>query len=795
MLKNYLKTALRNLLRFKVYSAINIIGLSVGIAACLLIFLYVQNDLGFDKFNKNYDRIYRVVQESKQDGRDVTWSITPTGYAGAFVNDFPGVESVRLSRPDLYKPIVKYDDQLYSVDDFIFADSSFFRIFTFPLLEGNPNTALSEPFSLVLSQGEAKKIFGNTDPMGKTLRVMNRLDFKVTGVAKDPPYNSSIQFKYLASFISLKDISKRPGILNDFHSSNFYTFLLLPSGLQTESIQNDLSGFVDKYLGEGSSKETKLLLQPLSNIHFNQSYLFDFPNKGDIQNDYILSTIAFVILLIACANFVNISTARSATRAKEVGLRKVLGADRSQIVWQFTLEFVALMFVSLIFAIVLVELLLPAFNSLSGKQLVLNFFGNPRIVVSFLAVWLSVISVACAYPSVYLSSFQPTVIFKGSFRSDAKGSHMRGSLIVFQFAVVISLIIITVITSTQYYFLKSHKLGFDGEQVMFTPSNPEISKNYEAFKTQLLQRSGIRYVSRANWIPGHPIDIETYSWMGKSGSRSDDFYSLIVDPDYVKALGLKFAAGRNFSWQMPSDWSDSYILNETAAKTMGWTPTEAIGQSLASWHHNGRVVGVVKDFNFRSLRQGIEPIVMLMDSSSPASAIIVKMSPQNTSGILTYIRTKWKQFSTDFPFDYHFLDQDFEQLYESERRLSEVLGSFSTLSILIGCLGLFGLASHATQQRTKEVSIRKVLGASVPQITKLMMGDFLKLVLIANIIAWPLAYYVMNEWLQNFAYRIDVGLWIFVLSGVLASVIALLTVGSQAIRAATANPVESLRYE
>ncbi|MCL5268921.1 MAG: FtsX-like permease family protein, partial [Bacteroidetes bacterium] len=605
----------------------------------------------------------------------------------------------------------------------------------------------------------------------------------------------------LASFVSLRDIFHKmypkfsASILNNFSSSSYYTFLLLPKGFRVQTIRDNPPSFLEKYLGKDNSETTRLLLQPLSDVHFNTTFLFDFPNKGDIRYDYILSGIALFILLIACVNFINISTARSATRAKEIGMRKVLGSNRSRLVWQFILEFALLGIISAVLAIVLVELLLPVFNSLAGKQLALNFFSNSRIAVSFLAIWLSVVFLACAYPSIYLSSLQPAAVIKGIFRSGTKGSFIRKSLIVFQFVISVFLIVVSGVMWRQYYFLKSHKLGFDVQQVVFTPFNAEIGKNYNAFRAQLLQNSDIRYVSIANWVPGDAKDIEGYSWQGKSAPKSGSFYSLIVDPDFAKTLGLKFAAGRNFSWQMPSDWSDGYILNETAAKMMGWTPAEAIGQPLKSYHHNGHVIGVIKDFNFRSLRHGIEPIVMLMDSSQPHFGTLIKISSHNIPGTISYMQSTWKQFSPDFPFDYHFLDQSFDQLYRSEKRLNEIFGTFSMLAILIACLGLFGLAAYATQERTKEMGIRKVLGASVPQVVNLIASDFLKLVLIANVIAWPLAYYAMQEWLQNFAYRINIGLWIFVLSGILALVIALLTVSSQAIRAATANPVESLRYE
>ncbi len=803
MLKNYLKTALRNIFRTRTYSLINVGGLAVGMAACLLIFLYVENDLSFDRFNANYNRIYRVVVEPKHSSGNSNWPLTPSGYAPAFVNDFPSIRAVRITPPAFYTPVIRYGDKLFTGKDFVFADSAFFDVFTFPLIQGNPRTVLARPFSLVLSQSEARKIFGNTDPIGKIIRVSNLFDFTVTGVAEDPPHNSSIQFNYLASSVNIKDLyttqyhlSMFKDILDNFNSENFFTFLLLPKGLAIKSLEKQMPAFVGKYVGLREEGESQIVLQPLGNIHFNTSLQDDFPNKGDLRYDYMLSAIALLILLIACVNFINISTARSATRAREIGLRKVLGANRSGLVRQLMVEFALLTLGSAVLAFGILELFLPEFDSMAKAHLSAELLANPAVIVAFVSVWALVVFLACVYPSMYLSSFEPSSIIKGVFGGRTGGHRLRKSLIVFQFAVSVFLLVVTVVVWRQYNFLVSHKLGFNDRQVLFVPPNSEITGDYDSFKAQLLQRPDVRYVSRANWVPGNASDEETFYWRGRSGWHPLDSYSLIVDPDFVKALGLKLVAGRDFSWERPSDWSDGYILNETAARMIGWRPDSAINQSLIAWYHKGRVIGVVKDFNFRSLRRGIEPVVMVMDSSLvSAQGIVIKMSSKDIPATLSYIDRTWKQFSPDFPFDFHFLDQSFDQLYRSEQRLSEIFLTFSVLAILIACLGLFGLAAYATQQRTKEMGIRKVLGASIPQVVSLIAGDFIRLVIIANVIAWPLAYYAMERWLQSFAYRIDMGLWSFIFSGGLALMIALATVTAQAVRAATANPVEALRYD
>ncbi len=802
MVKNYLKVAIRNILKNKVHSFINIFGLAVGLAACLLIYLYVRNDLSFDKFNKNYNRIIRVVDEFKQNGKMVTWAPTPSGYANTFQENFPGVKSVRLSIPQMGDAVVKYGEKLFSVKDFTFADSSFFDVFSFPLIIGNSKNALSAPFSVVLTQSESKKIFGSENPVGKTIRVNNRFDYTITGVVKDPPANSSIQFGYMASFVSIKYIygklfPKRQDVLNNFNSSNYYTFLMLPKGMNIEAINKNVPSFLTKIFGEYNAGSWRLLLQPLSDIHFNRTYIFDFTNKGDVQYDYILSAIALFILFIACINFINISTARSAARAKEIGIRKVLGSNRSKLIWQVIVEFAAMALVSLIIALVMVEMFIPGFNILANTHLSSNLIINPIVFLSFTVIWSFVVLLACSYPSFHITSFQPAEVIKGSVISGKKGSFVRRSLIVFQFAVSVFLIAATMVMWSQYNFLKQHKLGFNAKHVIFLPSNNEIRKSYNAFKSRLLQQHGIAAVSRANWVPGIAQDIEGYSWSNAAGKHSDSFYTLIVGPDYVKVLGLKIAAGRNFSRQMSSDWTGSFILNETAAKMISRLPGKAIGQKLkTNYHPDGNIIGIVKDFNFKSLQQKVEPVVMLMDTSAKYySTIAIKISPSNIGSTFNYLKSVWKQFSPDLPYEYHFLDQSFEQLYRSEERISKIFGTFALLAILIACLGLFSLVSYVVQQRTKEVGIRKVLGASVPQVVNLIVKDFIKLVLIGSVIAWVPVYYFMNNWLSSFAYRINISLMTFIYSGLIALVVAMVTVSIHSIKAATANPVKSIRYE
>jgi len=804
MFKNYFFISLRNIKKSKVFSIVNILGLSVAISVCVLISLYINEDLSYDKFHKNYNNIYRVNQLFKKDGNNVIWSLTPSGFAKAFENEFAGVQAVRLSTTELYKPVIKFNNRLLTASDFIFTDPSFFKIFDYELIQGDINTVLDEPFSIVLSQTEAHRIFGDVNPMGNVIRINNLFDYKVTGIVKDPPGNSTIQFKYLAPMNNVKDVFRKEygwnmsddDILNNFNAANFYTFILIAENHNQQQINNQLPNFLSKYCGEQTSSNSNLILQPLSDIHYGTGLQFDFANRGNLSNNYILAAIAFFILFIACINFINISTAQSSQRAKEIGLRKVLGAFRGKIIWQFITEYSILTFISVLFSILLVAFSLPFFNELTNKELTLNPFINTETIFIFITVWLVVVMITCLYPAFYLSSFQPAVTLKKSFAGGSKKSLLKKSLIVLQFGISIFLIVVTFTVFQQHSFMKSHNLGFDKEQVLFLPHNIEISKNYDAFKNQLLQRADIKYVSRSNWVPSNPHNIEQYSWASNSGRASDGFYSLIVEDNYAQTLGFEFASGRNFSKEFSLDKDASYIINETAAKKMGWKPEEAVGKFINSYTHGNRqIVGVIKDFNFTSLHQKVDPIVMFIGEPSQLYVVIVKINSSSINQTLSSINSIWKNLAPNFPFDYHFLDNDFENLYRTEEKLSKIITLFSVISIIITCLGLLGLVINSTQERIKEVGIRKVLGASVNRIVYLLIKEYITLIFIASILSFPIAYFFTKDWLQNFAYRIDISLWIFLFAGLLTLFIALTTVIFQAIKVATTNPIESLRYE
>ena len=805
MLKNYILVAFRSVKKTRLFTIINIMGLAVAISAFVMLSLYIQNDLSYDKFNKNYKRIYRINQEFTRNGEKSFWSLTPSGFATALRNEFPGIQSVRIFSGEALKPVIKYEDNLLTASNFIYSDPSIFKIFDFQLVKGNPNTVLQDPFSIVLSQTEAKKIFGDKNPLGKIIHISNLFDYKVTGVAADAPVNSSIQFNYIVPFSNIKDLFQKEwhwnmsddDIFNNFFAANFHTFILLPDELNSSAISSQLSDFVNKYCGHRFSQMAKLHLQPMEDIHFNSTYQFDFPNKASINNDYILGAIAIFILLIACVNFINILTAQSSKRKKEIGLRKVLGASRGKLILQFILEDFILASTAVLLAVIIVYLLAPDFNSLTGKNISINPFQNPSIISIVVSAWLFVTFATCIYPAFYLSSLQPASVIKNNTNRGKKIFTLKKSLTGFQFVFSIVLIISTIVVLRQYNFLKSYQPGFDKEQVVYLPINSQITKNYETFKTQLLQEPAISFISRTNWIPGKPKNIENYSWSGKTGQISDGFYSLLVDYDYSQTIGFHLSSGRNFyNEPFSADVDGSFIINETTAEKMGWSAAEAVGQTIVSANRGvKKVIGVIKDFTVTSLHQKVDPVVMSVGKPDDYSVIAIKINPADIKQKLSIIESQWKIYSPDFPFDYHFLDSDFENIYQSEERLSYIITLFSGLSILISSLGLLGLISYSVLERTKEIGIRKVSGASVNNIVFLLTKEYAVLVVIANLIACPLASYLMNNWLQDFAYRINISWWIFVLSGGIALMIALATVGYQAIKAAVANPVESLRYE
>lgn len=805
MFKNYLRIAWRNLLKQRAFSLINISGLAIGLTACILIFLFVQDEIGYDRFHENVDRIYRVLNERQADGKVLSRAATPPGYAPTMKNEFPEVmEAVRFF--DMGKRLFEHANQRFLEENFLLADSNVFKVFSFRLLAGDPNTALTNPASLVISQKIAQKYFGDENPLGQVLKLQAHHDFQITGVMADLPENSHLKIDFLGAFATLYTFESAERLQN-FIWQQFFTYLLLPENYDSKILEAKFPAFIEKFAEPQTSQygfSYQPYLQPLADVHLRSSHLqFDIAQKGDIDYVYAFSFVAVFILLIACFNFMNLSTARAVQRAREVGMRKVVGAQRAQLVRQFLCEAILLAILALAIAIGLVELALPEFNDFTGKTLALNYAGSWLAALGVLVVTLAVGVFAGSYPAFFLSRFQPIKVLKGqpilSSRETKLG--LRKILVIAQFTISLILIVGTAIVIEQLHFLRNKKLGFDKEQVVVFPlRGDEMALNYEAIKNELLSRSAITSATAFYGTPGGGIAGDDIRLPGSPTKFST--YMILLDFDYIRTFGMEVIAGREFSKEFSTDPDEAFVLNETAVKGLGWaSPEEAIGKEVEweSWgsevaFKKGRVIGVVRDFHVQSLRVEIAPVVLHI--FEPAySSIAVKIQPDDIPGTLDHLEKVWGKWAPAWPFEYAFLDQNLDAQYRSEEKLGQIFGVFSFIAIFIACLGLFGLASFTAQQRTKEIGIRKVLGATVAGIVGLLSRDLIKLVVIASFIAAPVAYFAMTSWLDNFAYRISVSADMFLLAGVLTLGIAFFTVSYQAIRAALANPIDSLKCE
>ncbi len=808
MWKNHFKIAFRNLGKHKGYSFINIAGLAIGIACCLLIVLLVRDELSFDRFHENKNQIYRVIVQQLGKfymGTDYL-AVTPAPLASALKEEFPEVIlATRIEQSN--NVIVSTKNKRFYEDGFLWADNHFLDVFSFPFLRGDQSKALSEPYSLVISEQMAHKYFGDEDPMGKIVALSNRYDFIVTGIMKDVPQNSHLQFDFLAPLITLKSIRRQEDYLERWGNYSYYTYILLPVDYSPKDLEKKFPAFVEKYTGERLSRmrerdstvqASRFFLQPLKRIHLYSHINFEIYPNCDIKQIYLLSTLALVILLIACINYMNLGTARSAIRAKEVGMRKVIGAQRRQLIRQFIGESVFFSFIAILLAAVLVEFLLPVFNSLVSKNIRLHFFHDWEFFIGLIGIALVVGIISGSYPAFFLSSFQPVTVLKGTIKAEAKGSILRRMLVIFQFAASIVLVISTVMIYSQIEYIKNKKLGFSREQVVVLPvRDRELRENHEPFKQDLIQNPAVIGYTASTWLPNN---IRTNQgdtiWEGMEEGADLQVYLLEADHDFIDFFEIELVEGRNFSREFPTD-SQTYILNEAARKIFGWE--KALGKRFGfrRWtgtEETGPVIGVVKDFHFLSLHQEIQPLVIRL-TEDLAPYLSLKISTENIPRTIGFLNEKWKKFAPNTPFEYFFLDDDFEKMYRSEMRQGKIFMAFTVLAVFIACLGLFGLASFTSEQRTKEIGVRKVLGASVSSIVVLLSKEFSKWVMIASLIAWPVAYYTVSQWLQSFAYRISIGIWIFLLSTLLALFLAMITVSFKAVKAAIANPVEALRYE
>jgi len=799
LFKNYIKVAIRNLRKYKTYSFINIFGLAIGMALCLLILLFVKDELSYDRYHKKADNIYRLITEFTIKEKKSKSAITSPPMGPALANDFPEVIAyVRfiglLEREK--EVLISCQEKKFYESRLFFADQDVFNVFTFPLAKGDPRTVLKEPYSVVITEETCEKYFSDEDPLGKVITLNNKDDFRITGVLQEIPLNSHFRFDFLASFSTLNYYQLLP--VDDWGSCALYTYLLFQKDYSPQELEKKLPAFIKKYMGEESFVEG-LYLQPLTSIHLHSNLLYEIEANGDMAEIYMFSALAFVILLIACFNFVNLSTARHMSRAKEVGMRKVLGAYRLQIVKQYLGESVFLTFLALPAALLLVELFLPVFNNLLRKDLSVGYIDNFFFLPAVIGVTIFVGISSGIYPALFLSAFQPIKILRGAFQPGSARRLIRSILVLTQFAISITLIICTVVISSQMNYVRNKKSGFDKEHVVVLPIKERpILLQHQSIKNELLGNSKIIKVSVASDVPGRS-GVNSNPFVPEGFEKTTEFFikNMRIDYDFLETLGIKVKEGRGFSKDFATDASEAFILNEVAVEKIGWD--EPLGKTL-EWlpgpgrYKKGAVIGVVENFHYESLHNRIEPLVLHI---WPASYhyFLIRIRPGDLKGTLAFIKEKWNELAPNFPFIYSFLDEDFDRLYKAEERLGKIFVCFAALSIFVACLGLFGLALFTAEQRTKEVGIRKVLGASAARIALLLSREFVKWVLLASAVAWPVAYFAMSRWLQNFAYRINFGIGIFLLSALMAFVIALTTVSYQAIKAALANPVEALRYE
>ena len=806
MLKSYFKIAWRNLLRNRVFSAINIVGLAFGLASCMLITLYVWDELSFDRYNEKAAQIVRVVFRGTMQGGKINEAHVMPPTAQTLKADYPEVlEATRLRQAGA--PTVLINDDQFTGDNMAFVDSNFFQVFTLPLVKGSEKTALNEPNSIILSKKIAEKYFGKQDPIGKSVRFKgSKTAFTITGMIEKVPENSHFHYDIFASMSSFEE-SKSPSWM----ISEFFTYLVLQKGFDYKKLEAKLPQTVNKYMGpqlkkamgvsmdefRKSGNDVGLYLQPLTDIHLHSDFGYELGNNGDIKYVYIFSAVGIIMLVIACINFMNLSTASASKRAREVGVRKVMGSAKRELVLQFLLESTLIFGLALILAFIFGIFTLPLFNELSGKNLTLEFNQIFKLLPQLLAFGLLVGILAGSYPAFVLSSFKPIAVLKGKINTERGGVSLRSGLVVVQFFISITLIIGTTVVYQQLKYIQNKKLGYNKDQVLVLPDAWALGQNQNAFKQELFRDDHVINISSSSYLPAGPSYNNNY--MVYPDDKNTQLVKTLrydIDANYIATLGMEMKAGRNFSKEFGND-SSGVIINETAAAMLGWE-NDALDKTITNTNNEGnkgtfRVIGVVKDFHFKSLHEKITPLVMVLGKDT--GTMIIKIRSNDVKGMLARMETEWKAFKPEVPFSYSFLDERFNSTYKAEQKTGQILGIFAGLTIFVACLGLFGLATFTAQQRTKEIGVRKVLGASIGSIVALLSGEFLRLVAIALVIASPVAWYMMTEWLQSFEYKISIDWWIFALAGFLAVAVALLTVSYQSIKAALIDPVKSIKME
>jgi len=799
MLKNYVKIAWRNILKNRGIFSLNIIGLALGIASCIVITLFVVDELSYDRYNEKADEIVNVVFRAKVNGEEIKEGSIMAPVGETLKREFPEVLDATRIR-NFGTPKIVVDNQAYREDRFAFVDSNFFNVFTLPIIDGDAKNPLQEPNTAVITKSEAKKFFGATNPIGKLFYLEGQEQpFRVTGVIDEVPQNSHFHFDVFASMEGLDEAK-----CDSWFRGDFFTYLLLKEGSDYKSLETKLPFIIEKYMGpkmlekmgvpyEEFTKENQLGLRifPLTDIHLysDNSAYSQLEQGGDIKYVYVFSAIALFMLFIACINFMNLSTATAAKRAKEVGIRKVLGSNKNQLLYQFLSEAFMATFIAMSLAMVLVVVSLPFYNSLSGKELQLDYLGQPVVLLSLLLLTVLISLLAGGYPAFFLSSFKPISALKNKFLGGNDNKGIRGGLVVFQFVISAGLILATLIVNQQMQYIQNKDIGYDRNELLVLREAYLLGKDQQAFKNKLLKNPKVTSISQSAFAPaGFSDNNQTMVYKDGQFSRRMPVYN--IDENYIPTMGMQLVAGRNFSKEFGAD-STNVIINETAVKVLG-LGENPLGKVITEGEGSKTVVGVIKDFHFKSLHQPIDPLFMMY---GPYGGFIIKAKSSDMSALISDAQSLWNSFGSDETFGYTLLDESYRQTYVTEDKMGTLLNVFALLTILVACLGLFGLVTFTAEQRFKEIGIRKVLGSSVAGIVTMLSKDFLKLVCLSFLVAFPLGYYLMNKWLQGFAYRIEIQWWMFVLAGLITIAIAFMTIGWKSFRAATMNPVLALKDE
>ena len=783
MFKSYLKIALRNIRRQKAFSIINITGLAIGMACCIIIMLWVQDELNYDTFHSDGDRVYRLIKQDP-DAKGITGKSTlPYALVPLLKNEFPEIERFTRyqDRTWMENPTFTFEDKKFYETGLYYADPDFFEIFSFTFLDGDPKTALNDPNSLVITRDIAKKYFGEEKVLGRVLKYNNKQDLRVTAVLENIPHNTHFQFEMMASIHLLGEKKLATWA---WESSSY---VRLKPNVDITELRSKIAGAYTR-LAPYEAPE-KMNLQPITKIHLHQG-------RGDIRLVYIFSSVAFFILIIACINFMNLATARSMKRAREVGLRKVVGARRAQLMRQFFGEAMLMALAAVLSAMLLVAIFMKPFNAITSKPLSFDIFGNPMLLLALAGLTFLVGLISGSYPALFLSGFQPIRVLKSGLKGQSGGALFRKGLVILQFSISLILIIGTIIVSRQLHFIQNKDLGWDRENVVIIPINEDLRDQFQVYRNELKRNPNIQHVTAASSTPTNIGNVNPITWIeGREMSQPFLLNFIVASDEYLETFGVKLSSGRDYARDRRPDLFN-FVINREAVRVLNLDPP--LNRRIDFMRGKGEIIGVMEDFNFRHMTQKIPPLIMTIHPDLYTyflRHIFVRIAPRDMPKTIAYIKDVTGEYAPHYPFKYKFVDDDFNNMYIYERYVARLANIFTILALFIACLGLFGLASFITEQRTKEIGVRKVLGATVPGITVLLTSQFSKWVLLANLLSWPLAYFAMNKWLSNYAYRIPLSWWIFPLAGAAALLIAFLTVSYQAVTAARANPADALHYE